>query len=148
MRILVVDDDHDVRKMLHRGLAIMGHKVFVAENGALALSLLREREFDLVLTDIFMPEMDGFEFLKELRKHHACLPAIALSGGGQGMSGEFFLNIARRFGVYCTLQKPFSLTEVSMAIESCMQWQTEPREAGSNGKTKSPPPPMGRNASP
>jgi len=139
MRILIVDDDHDVRRMLHRGLAIMGHQVLVAENGTVALSLLGEREVDLVLTDLFMPEMDGFEFLKELRRHNTSLPAIALSGGGQGMSGDFFLKIASKLGVHCTLQKPFSLTEVSMAIESCMLQRLETTEQAHCGHDAEPP---------
>lgn len=119
MRILIVDDDHDVRKMLQRGLALMGHETLIAENGILALSLLHQQAVDLVLTDIFMPEMDGFEFLRELRNRKPEIPAIAFTGGGQGMNGDFFLQVATKLGVFCTLQKPFSLTEVSMAIEAC-----------------------------
>ena len=127
MRILIVDDDHDVRKMLQRGLTLMGHETLVAENGLLALTLLRQQEIDLVLTDIFMPEMDGFEFLRELRNRHPEIPAIAFTGGGQGMNGDFFLQVATKLGVYCTLQKPFSLTEVSMAIEACALHTQEKR---------------------
>lgn len=127
MRILVVDDDHDVRKMLQRGLTLMGHETLIAENGVLALSMLHQQEVDLVLTDIFMPEMDGFEFLRELRNRKPEVPAIAFTGGGQGMNGDFFLQVATKLGVFCTLQKPFSLTEVSMAIEACSLQTQEKR---------------------
>ncbi len=126
MRILIVDDDDNVRKMLVRGLTLLGHEVISADNGRTALEVLAETGVDLVMTDMFMPEMDGFEFLKELRLRLPDVPAIALSGGGTGMPGDIFLRVARKLGVFCTLQKPFSLTEVSMAIDALLQQQAPP----------------------
>lgn len=120
MHILIVDDDQDIRKMLQLGLTLMGHNVQTAENGVLALERVDQEEFDLLLVDVFMPEMDGFELLGELRSREFDVPIIALSGGGNGMSGNFYLKIAQKFGVFCTLQKPFSLTELGMAIDACL----------------------------
>ena len=64
-RILVVDDVEMNRDLLTRRLEQQGHSVAVAENGRRAMEMLRSKEFDLVLLDIMMPEMDGYQVLKE-----------------------------------------------------------------------------------
>jgi adenylate cyclase len=66
-RLLVVDDNKVNRLLLARNLDLMGHRVAMAENGLVALELARREGFDLVLLDIEMPEMDGFEVLSEIR---------------------------------------------------------------------------------
>ncbi len=66
-RILVVDDNRMNRIKLSRGLEIQGHRVALAENGMQALKLLKEQVFDLILLDILMPEMDGYQVLEELK---------------------------------------------------------------------------------
>ena len=66
-RILVVDDNRMNRLKLSRGLENQGHRVGLAENGMQALELLKEQIFDLILLDILMPEMDGYQVLEELK---------------------------------------------------------------------------------
>src|SRR5512143_596154 len=65
-RLLVVDDNKVNRLLLARNLELQGHSVALAENGRLALDLLRRESFDLLLLDIEMPEMNGFEVLEQL----------------------------------------------------------------------------------
>jgi adenylate cyclase len=65
--VLVVDDDETNRKILSDRLEAEGHKVSVAENGRRALEMLQAQPFDLVLLDILMPEMDGYQVLKYLK---------------------------------------------------------------------------------
>jgi adenylate cyclase len=80
--ILVVDDNEDNRYTLTRRLRRQGYEnVAVATNGREALNLIGRRPFDLILLDIMMPEMDGFEFLAELRKDRALhdIPVIVLT---------------------------------------------------------------------
>ena len=67
-RLLVVDDNKVNRLLLSRNIELMGHKVTLAENGRVALGLLKREHFDLMLLDIEMPEMDGFEVLGEMAK--------------------------------------------------------------------------------
>ena len=85
MEVLVVDDSEDTTEMVRHLLEIGGATVCAATSGFEALRFAREREFDVVLSDISMPEMDGFEFLSKLRKlpGKEDLPAVALTGFGR-----------------------------------------------------------------
>ncbi len=80
--ILVADDHADNRQTLGRLLSLLGHDVTLAENGRQALTLLRQRSFDLVLLDVVMPEMDGVAALKEIKadSHLHEVPVIMVSG--------------------------------------------------------------------
>ncbi len=80
--ILVADDHADNRQTLGRLLSLLGHDVTLAENGRQALTLLRQRPFDLVLLDVVMPEMDGIAALKEIKAdpHLHEVPVIMVSG--------------------------------------------------------------------
>ena len=66
-RLLVVDDNKVNRLLLSRNLELMGHQVSLAENGRVALAAARQQSFDVVLLDIEMPEMDGFQVLEQIR---------------------------------------------------------------------------------
>ncbi len=117
MRILLVDDDINIIKALSKGLILLGHDVLAAENGSQALEIVRNATPDMIITDIFMPEMDGFELMRAVRQEYPGLPVIALSGGGAGLSPDLFLRMTQKLGVTRTLLKPCSLTEVAMAID-------------------------------
>jgi PAS domain S-box-containing protein len=80
-RILVVEDDHTNREMLRRMLAKEGWSVVEAANGRIALDRVAESLPDLILLDLMMPEMDGFEFVSELRRHPAwyTIPVVVLT---------------------------------------------------------------------
>ncbi len=80
-RLLVVDDNKVNRLLLARGLELQGHRVLLAENGRVALEMLRAEPFDLVLLDMEMPEMDGFQVLEQLQADRQLrdLPVIVTS---------------------------------------------------------------------
>ncbi len=80
-RILVVDDTTSNRDVLVRRLTRDNHQVTTAENGASALKLVTDQEFDLILLDLIMPEMSGFEVLRRLKssEHTAHIPVIVIS---------------------------------------------------------------------
>src|SRR5713226_7565348 len=84
-RILVVDDVEVNRDLLTRRLKQQGHAVATAENGRQALERVRGEEFDLVLLDIMMPEMDGYQVLEELQRDPALkhIPVIMISAVGE-----------------------------------------------------------------
>jgi DNA-binding response OmpR family regulator len=114
--ILLVDDSRELRKTIERLLTSAGHAVTSAENGAAALRELDRASFDVIVTDIVMPDMEGLELIRKLRKTHASLPIIAMSGGGRG-STEDYLTLAANFGAAKTLEKPFALEDLRAAID-------------------------------
>jgi CheY-like chemotaxis protein len=80
-RILIVEDDPDTREMLGRKLRTLGWTVSEAKNGRVALERVREHKPELILLDLMMPEMDGFEFAEELRQSEAWreIPIVVVS---------------------------------------------------------------------
>ena len=116
MRVLLIEDDASVRRIVRKMLERGRHEVTEAENGRVGLDRLRDSAFDLVITDIVMPEMDGLETLIELRKHHPTLTVIAMSGGGRTGNMDF-LGSAEKLGASSVLQKPFTLDVLTAAID-------------------------------
>lgn len=114
-RILLVDDDELLRRMLRLTLIKMGHVVIEAANGNDALRLCETEPPDIVLTDLIMPEKEGIETIRELRRLHPDVKIIAMSGGGRG-SARDYLVIAKRLGAAHTLNKPFTNEELAGAI--------------------------------
>ena len=118
-RILVLDDDPDILSVLEATLRAAGHDVFGAGDGAAGLRLARERAFDLVVTDMMMPEKDGFEVINALRAANPGLPIIAISSGGRERS-PIFLKIAQTLGVNATLTKPIKPDALVDCVEKIL----------------------------
>jgi CheY-like chemotaxis protein len=104
-RILVVDDDAGVREVLQSMLEAAGYTVLVAVNGREALAALRESAFDCIITDLVMPEQEGIETIKMIRRDYPDLGIIAMSGA----FGGDYLRIASYLGAHATLAKPVQL---------------------------------------
>ena len=128
-RILLIDDDDTVRTMLCLTLAHFGHTVIEARNGEEGLRLFPLANVDLVITDIVMPEKEGFEVLVELRTRHPSMKVIAISGGGQGGAVDY-LRVAKLLGAAKVLAKPFSSAELMAAVDELL---------ASGGVSASPP---------
>ena len=118
-RILVIDDEESVRFVVKEMLEFEGYEVTTAPNGKVGLQLFRKDPTDLILTDIFMPEMEGLETIRELHRDFPQLKIIAMSGGGEsGMLS--FLSFAKRFGALRTLRKPFSREELLATVRELL----------------------------
>ncbi len=115
MAVLVVDDSEDTTEMVRNLLLISGAVVEVATNGFEALRVASEKQFDVVLSDISMPGMDGFELLGKLRElpGKADLPAIALTGFGRPED----VQRASANGFYAHLTKPFDLQMLATLLQ-------------------------------
>ena len=102
MRILVIEDTADLREYLRLALEGQGYDVLTARNGKDALGYLNGHPVDVVITDLFMPEMDGIETIAELRRQFPAIRVVAMSG----RPGVDYLTVARELGVTQTLRKP------------------------------------------
>lgn len=114
-RILVVDDEPGLLRLLTRMLESQGHVVVTAPDGVEALALVKDSAFDIVLTDIVMPEMEGVELIRKLRSGPASPKIVAMSGGGI-VAGFDYLEAAARLGADSTLSKPFTEAELTAAL--------------------------------
>jgi len=126
-KILVVDDNVQLLKLLRLFIDQEGYLVFAASNGEQALDLASQHEFDLLITDLIMPVKEGVETIMGFQKLHPRTRIIAMSGGGACASARNFLGIARSLGVVRTLEKPFSKDEL---LESVHQELAAGREIG------------------
>ena len=114
--VLIVEDDALMRSFVADVLAGEGHRVEVAPDGASALALLEREPFDLVITDIIMPEQDGIEAIMDLRRGRPELKLIAISGGGRA-EPENYLHSAQLLGANRTLRKPFTNEAILAAVK-------------------------------
>jgi DNA-binding NtrC family response regulator len=128
MRILLIDDDTGVRMLLRRMLDRAGHEVAEGENGFHGIAHIRNTKFDLILTDIIMPIMNGVEFIKIARQLSPSSKVIAMSGGGRTGSMDL-LRSASEHGASALLPKPFTGAEVLASIEQCFAAGASPEPA-------------------
>jgi CheY-like chemotaxis protein len=108
MTILVIEDNPDLLDYLRLVLEGQGHETLTARNGREALGYLNGHPVEVVITDLFMPEMDGIETIAALRKQFPNVRVIAMSG----RPGVDYLTVARELGVTHTLRKPFEIEEL------------------------------------
>lgn len=117
-RILIIDDDDLTQSMLKMALDGRGYEVFQAFDGKQGLSLLRKEAFDLVITDIWMPETDGLQVIKKVHQDFPNIKILAISGGSRKVPGLDSLPVARAMGADQLLRKPFGEKELLDAIQS------------------------------
>lgn len=118
-QILVVDDEPGFCQLLQKILVDEHHDVAVACDGAVALEFIQVGAFDLLVTDLIMPEKEGLEVILDVRKWHPNIKIIAMTGGGYGNASEY-LSWAKAFGVNKTLTKPFSRDELLLAVNTAL----------------------------
>lgn len=116
-RVLVVDDDADMRLTLKLALELAGYGVEVAANGREALERQKSSPAELMITDIFMPDADGFEAIDAFRKHYPKTKIVVVSGGAQ-FSKRDYLPDAALIGADATLQKPFEIETLLKTLKS------------------------------
>ena len=112
-RILVVDDEAKIRLMIEKYATHEGYDVVTAENGAEALKLFEREDFDVVIMDVMMPEMDGYEALKRMKEKKEDVHCIFLTALGQEYDRIYGFDI----GGEDYVTKPFSLKELMYRIK-------------------------------
>jgi CheY-like chemotaxis protein len=130
-RILVVDDDLHVCLAIKTWLDRRGFKVAIADGGATGLVALENSTFDLMIVDIFMPQMRGFESIRIFHERAPSVPLIAMSGyafANVNSPAPDFLRMALDLGAARCLRKPFAPAALLMLINECLT-KDQPRFA-------------------
>jgi two-component system, chemotaxis family, chemotaxis protein CheY len=120
-RILIIDDQPQIRDNCREALEEAGHRVIVAADGREGVRLYRESPVDLVILDLYMPELDGLATIQELRRTTPRLLIIAMSGGGAIGQATSFLDVARALGAVRTFEKPIRLDELLAMVADVLQ---------------------------
>jgi CheY-like chemotaxis protein len=117
MRVMVIDDHADLRESLRRVLADAGYEAATAADGKQALALQASFRADVIVTDIFMPEMDGIEVVQAFRSTYPGVRIIAMSGAPRARFGAHYLGVAETLGAEAILNKPFKPQALLEALQ-------------------------------
>ena len=117
-KVIVVDDEKNLRLVVQKELTRQGHEVEIATNGEEAWSHLEERDFDVMLSDIDMPIMDGMELLRRVRENMQNPPEVIMLTGHASVETAIE---AMKLGAYDYLTKPYRITELSMLVSQAAE---------------------------
>jgi len=116
-RVLIVDDEPFVRNLIRDTLKTRDYETGLAANGREALEELARHSYDLVISDVVMPEMEGFELLRRIRKEYPSLRVIILTGFSREHEiSDFLLHGANEY-----LTKPFQVAELLSVVEKVLE---------------------------
>lgn len=117
MRILIVDDQAEMLSVIAKMLDRTGHELVLQTDPKKALEQLRSERFDVLVTDMLMPELRGIDIIRELRREKSDLWIVAISGGGDTITEKSMLRMSEAYGADRVLYKPFRKPELLAAIE-------------------------------
>lgn len=120
LRILVADDLPEIQQLLLHWLADAGHQVTAAATGFQVVKLLKEERFDLVVTDMLMPDGDAIDVIIGARRHASDTRVLVVSGGGRFMQAQDCLRLAQNVGADGVLLKPFVREQLLEAVDRVM----------------------------
>ncbi|MEJ2165350.1 MAG: response regulator [Desulfobacterales bacterium] len=119
-RILIIDDEPQIRSMLRLMLEREGYEVVEAPDGIEGIRIYRQNPVDLIITDLIMPNKDGIGMIIDLKKEFPDVKIIAMSGGGLNKP-EGYLKGAKKLGAACTLTKPIDREEMLRAVKNILK---------------------------
>jgi CheY-like chemotaxis protein len=118
-KIIVADDELTHRELVEAMLERAGHHVTAVAGGIDCLMLLEAEEADLVVTDIFMPDLDGYKLVMNIRGSGREIPIIGMSGGMRGVTAPF-VGLLHQLGACKVLVKPFSANDLLAAVDEAL----------------------------
>lgn len=115
--VLLIDDSASVLELTSSFLSEGGHRVLAHRSAKTAADRLGDKELDLVITDLYMPDEDGLELIGKVRKLRPDLPVIAISGAKADLT---LMRVARRLGARATLAKPFTKADLLKTVAAVL----------------------------
>ena len=119
-RILIIDDEPQIRSMLTLMLEREGYEIVEAADGVAGIKIYRQNPADLIITDLIMPNKDGIGMIIDLKKEFPDVKIIAMSGGGLNKP-DGYLKGAKKLGAACTLTKPIDREEMLKAVREILK---------------------------
>ncbi len=114
-KILLVDDDKDFLYATNELLKNRNYAVYTAESFNEAMSILEKHSIDIIVSDIIIPDHDGFELIMQVRRLYPEIKIIAMSGGGK-IDKDTYLKMAKGMSADATIAKPFRIDDLVIAI--------------------------------
>ena len=118
--VLIIDDDTQFNLMLKSALEIKGYEVETAANGKEGKTLYQNKKYDVIITDIIMPDVDGYEVILDLRRMGMSDRTIAVSGGGRTAADDYLVT-AQHFDVAATFNKPIDLQALRDKVDEIIK---------------------------
>ncbi len=118
--ILVIDDDSDILYILTELLTGEHHTVAVASDGKAGIALVVGQKFDLVITDMVMPEMDGIEVISAIRERAPEVRIIVLTGGTSKLNKEYLMAMGKAMHANKVIAKPINFKELKEAVHDVL----------------------------
>ena len=118
--ILVIDDEADICFILKTFLSGDGHTVDTAENGKIGLKLTELHDYDLIITDMIMPEMDGLEVVAAIKGKNPTTRVLALTGGSARLDTSYLLSAAQAMRADKVLPKPIDMKVLKAAVNELL----------------------------
>jgi two-component system C4-dicarboxylate transport response regulator DctD len=114
--VLLADDEAEIRNLIRGWLERSGHHVTMAANGVEAAAILQAKVFDVVVTDMLMPESDGVQLIALVKKSSSLTRILAISGGGRVLDGTDCIRMAQGLGAHGAVMKPFTRDQFMTAF--------------------------------
>lgn len=124
-RVLLIEDVPVVRMVIRKMLEAAGHMVTEAADGQAGLNQLAEGRFDLIIADIWMPNVDGLSFIRQVRERQMRVRILAISGGAPRAPMQFSLREAETAGADAVLLKPVDRSELQEAVARLLGLNSE-----------------------
>ncbi len=125
--LLVVDDEKDLRELIAEGMTLLGAKVHSASDGDEGWAIFQNEKIDLVISDIFMPKMNGIELLNLIKKEHPAMPVLLITGYARKLKLSEECDVPPDM----CIEKPFSLHELIMAVSEYLPGRLKMPQANS-----------------
>ena len=119
-KILIIDDEPQIQTMLTKLFREEGYEVEAASNGNQGLQMFKASSYDLVITDIIMPEKEGLETIRDLKKIDPSVKIIVMTGGSNKYNSEMYLELGVKFGAITAFEKPIRRNQLLKKVKEIM----------------------------